>query len=225
MNEQPTPPYQQGYNPSPSPEQSFSEQVSDRVKLVIEAAERAAGGIIDDAEGQARKYLDASRARAEQIAAQRGREMSALADELVGYAETLKRQSEQLLSALDETKRRIDQTLAVETPPDERPPSVGPAFSANQGAQQAPPGQAAPAPVHHLTPVGRQAVSEASSQAGSFGSQGRGAGSSSSEQARLLATQMAVAGSSRAEIESRLQNELGIEGPGPMLDAILGREE
>jgi hypothetical protein len=36
---------------------------------------------------------------------------------------------------------------------------------------------------------------------------------------------MAVAGSSRPEIESRLRSEFGIDDAGPMLDAILGRED
>lgn len=64
------------------------------------------------------------------------------------------------------------------------------------------------APVHHLKPVEQPLAAPPSADG-----------------ARLLATQMAVAGSSRLEIESRLQTEFGIADAGPILDAILGRED
>jgi hypothetical protein len=50
-----------------------------RLATIVNAAERAAASVIDDAEAQARKHLDEARTRADRIVAERLRE---LADEL-----------------------------------------------------------------------------------------------------------------------------------------------
>lgn len=69
----------------------------------------------------------------------------------------------------------------------------------------------------HLQPVESPAHSESPSVIRSS--------SNDSPEARLLATQMAISGSSRAEIDACLRNELGVEDPEPLLDAILGLED
>jgi hypothetical protein len=52
---------------------------AERLAQIVDAAERAAAGVIDDAEEQARQHLEEARARADRIVAERLRE---LADEL-----------------------------------------------------------------------------------------------------------------------------------------------
>jgi hypothetical protein len=84
--------------------------------MIIEAAEQAATGIIEDADAQARRYIDASRQRADDLADERVRVMSDLTETLVRQAELVRRQSDELLSALDaarsELAGRIGQELA-----------------------------------------------------------------------------------------------------------------
>jgi len=52
---------------------------AERIAVIVEAAERAASSVIDDAEEQARHYLDEARAEADRIVAER---LRAVADEL-----------------------------------------------------------------------------------------------------------------------------------------------
>jgi hypothetical protein len=220
--------------------------------VIIEAAEKAAAGIIDDAEAQARNYLQESRVRADQIADQRAQEMSTLADALIERAEAVKRQSDELLRALDQAKLQVEERFrgeqaAISTPGSDPRPSPPLVREAPPEAEEPLPEQA---PVHHLKPVGQPSweaelppssepppvVTQApdlqppdsaepgGTKTGPPAPGARLAGTPPSDGARLLATQMAVAGSSRAEIEGRLRNEFGIHDAGPMLDAILGRE-
>jgi len=69
----------------------------------------------------------------------------------------------------------------------------------------------------HLRPVEAEAGSSPDGSAPTRGSAEAGA--------RLLATQMAVSGASRKEIAERLRSGLGIEDPGPLLEAVLGPED
>lgn len=197
--------------------------MSERIQLIIEAAERAAAGIIDDAEAQATQYLQESRRRADRIAAQRAGDMWALTDDLIARAEAVKRQSDDLVRALGQAKRGVAETLRADAGQLATPPEIAPWEPMPPAVEQAAPALAPdglrplepqpssaalsppPPPVRPATPVADDASRNPPS-----------------EGARLLATQMAVAGSSRAEIESRLQHEFGIRDTGPMLDAILG---
>jgi cell division septum initiation protein DivIVA len=226
MNEQPTPPNEAGQQPSRSPlTRDLAERVGERVKSIVEAAERTAAGIIEDAEAQAQKYLAESRAHADRAAAQRAQEMSALTDHLIDRTEAVKRQSNELLQVLDETKRRLDEAhgsaderahagAVAASPRAEPQPGPAPVQSgaADQPVAAARPASADPGLFQHLKAVEAQPRKEGQENRPSDG-------------ARLLTTQMAVAGSSRAEIERRLQSEFGIRDTGPMLDAILGEEE
>jgi hypothetical protein len=278
MNDQPTPPGASGESPElprQSPLQGSVATATTRIQVIIEAAEKAAAGIIDDAEAQARNYLEESRARADRIADQRAQEMSSLADALVERAEAVKRQSDVLLRALDEAKLQAEEKfhaegVAISPPRPEAPPE--PMSPVKPATPEVGEPAMEPAPVHHLKPVGQPPweselppsgappLSEAGPVTGSDSDAGpvdlggwgapteqpippqpsgeepgdslpphppgaRLSGVSPSDGARLLATQMAVAGSSRSEIEGRLRNEFGIDDAGPMLDAILGRED
>jgi hypothetical protein len=205
MNDQPTPSDAGQPTFRDSSTQGLAAQTGERVKGIIEAAERTAAAIVADAEAQARKQLAQARVQAERVAARRSEEIAALTGDLISRTEAVRRQSDELLQLLDEAQRRIGGVAQV--PLDTVPPA-----SERPAQSEEAPRSAGEQPTQHLRAVEPQP--------------GQGTQSNSPfDGARLLATQMAVAGSGRAEIDSRLRNEFGIEDPGPMLDAILGEEE
>lgn len=185
----------------PEPSSPLVAGTTERLAAIVEAAERAAVAVIDDAEAQARERLEQAEAEADRIAAERLAALSDLTDALVAQAESIREQSEQLLSSLAEAQRR----LADET----------------DGAAKAEPrGERARSP--HLTAV---APIEKSQDGNEAGAKRERADGGSSAGARLLATQMAVSGSSREEIETRLRDGFEIDDAAAILDAILGPEE
>ncbi len=200
---------------------------TERIEVIVSAAERAAAGIIADAEAQARRYLDESREQTDRALAERTRALAGVTESLVGEVEEIKRRLDDLIRALQS---------AVQDAGDGGPPSP----EANPGPPPVPPPSAAvqperPEPLHfpRLKPVESPAPppqppalgEPAPARPASFARRpGQGATAGGSSAARLLATQMAVAGSSRSEIEIRLRNEFGIDDAGPMLDVILGPE-
>jgi vacuolar-type H+-ATPase subunit H len=234
MEDQPTPPGGESFQ-TPQPASPLRESVTsagERIQVIIEAAEKAAAGIIEDADAQARRYIEASRQRADVLADERVRVMSDLTETLIRQAELVKRQSDELLTALDsargELASRVGQELSVGSPepapeppppapvPPEMPqqaprvPHLQPVESERPGLQAVEPGlgpapEPPPAPTPAPPPVNQP-----------------GRGPAASDGARLLAAQMAVAGSTRDEIETRLRDEFGIQDAAPILDGILG---
>jgi hypothetical protein len=95
----------------PPPEQAGPggavEPVGTRIESVLEAAERAATGIKQDAEEWAQRYLDESRRKADDMASARVQELSDLTDTLISRARAVAQQSDQLLAALDDVGRRL----------------------------------------------------------------------------------------------------------------------
>jgi hypothetical protein len=195
---------------------------TDRIQVIIEAAEKAAEGILEDAEAQARRYLAESRVRADRIADERARAMTDVTDALLERAESVKHQSDQLIAALDHAKLQIQERTAgeAEVRPLERQP------------EPIRPSEADPPPrVPHLKPVEPEPAPERPADPFQRPPQEPFAARRRSEEApppappaRLVAMQMAVAGKSRAEIERRLREEFGIDDAGEMLDGILGPE-
>lgn len=101
---------------SESPEQGEQAQedrgsgagsVGTRIESILDAAERAAAGIREDAQEWARHYAEESRRRADEAAAERIKEISALTDGLINRARSVAQQSDELISALDEAGRRV----------------------------------------------------------------------------------------------------------------------
>ena len=84
--------------------------VGSRVESVLEAAERAAVGIRQDAEEWARRYLEESRRKADDLASERVQELSSLTEALMNRARAVAQQSDALLSALDDAGRRLVST-------------------------------------------------------------------------------------------------------------------
>ncbi len=178
----------------PAPPQPLATSTAERIGAIVEAAERAAVAVIDDAEKQARQHLDEARAEADRIVDDRLSSLTSLTDALVAQAESIRAEAEQLVSRLEEAKRRL---------------------AAGEELDWEEPGETAePERSSHLSAVAP--VDDAGEAA--EGERGTPAG------ARLLATQMAVSGSSREEIEARLRNGFEIEDTASILDAILGPE-
>ena len=169
-----------------------------RLEAIVEAAEKAAEGVIDDAEIQARRYLAQARAEADRLAANRVDEVSELVDSLLGQALSLRQEAERLQATLEEARSRFDGGQGGDEPRQPR------------GFDEIEEPEDARAP--RLRAVAEeQAPLDSSSRSDSAG-------------ARLLATQMAISGSSREEIAHRLRNGFEIEDANAILDAILGPE-
>ncbi len=148
MEDEPRQPGGEGQSPdSGLPLRESVSSAGERIQVIIEAAEKAAAGIIEDADAQARRYIEASRRRADSLAEERVRVMSDLTDTLIRQAEIVRRQSDELLGALDsargELASRIGQELSAGT-------GGAAEISAPQPEQPAPP-QAPRVP--HLQPV------------------------------------------------------------------------
>ncbi|HSS34573.1 MAG TPA: hypothetical protein VLL27_14965 [Solirubrobacterales bacterium] len=194
---------------------------AERLAAIVEAAERAATQVIDDAEAQARRYLAEARAEADGILAERLGALGEQTDSLIAQAEEIRQRSERLLDALTAAKARLDAEAGaagdagadlsdglrpgarnhlIAVPAEEPLPAPAPAPEQPlPPEQQLPPEPLPPEPasLHQDSPAG----------------------------ARLLATQMAVSGNSREEIAARLRNGFRIEDTDAILDAILGPEE
>lgn len=171
-----------------------------RLEAIVEAAERAAASVIDDAEGQARQYLAQARVEADRIAEGRFGELSDQFEALIDQAASLRREAERLQTALEEAQARIAQEPAA-------------ALQPREPEQLREDERSAQPQVPRL-----RAVAE-SEQPAPDADRADAAG------ARLLATQMAVSGSSREEIDARLRNGFKIVDTSGILDAILGPED
>jgi hypothetical protein len=180
-------------------QQDLRATTAERLEAIVEAAERAAEGVIDDAEVQARRYLAQARDEADRVAEGRVAELSDLVDSLLGQAAVLSREAERLQASLEAAKTSMEGAERSQRP--ERP--------------EGPPGEEAAGPVPPLL----RAVGEPEPDPMEGARRNDAAG------ARLLATQMAVSGCSREEIELRLRNGFEIDDAEAILDAILGPED
>jgi hypothetical protein len=126
-------------DPSSSPRPP-APSAGEHIRAVIEAAERAAESIIDDAEAQARRLLaSADRGTAERLAA-----VSDRIDELFDQAEKIRDRAERLAASLERARRELDPAPpSTETPrvahlkavePDEQPDDAGARLLATQMA-------------------------------------------------------------------------------------------
>jgi vacuolar-type H+-ATPase subunit H len=184
----------------PAPQQTLAASTAERIGAIVEAAEKAAVTVIDDAEAQARRHLEQAEAEADRLVAERLDSLAELTDSLTTQAETIRGESERLLATLEEAKRRLSAAGApLPAAPEPAPES--------------------PARTNHLSAVAPVEIDPGAGSSDEAGERRTPAG------ARLLATQMAVSGSSREEIEARLRVGFEIEDTGAILDAILGPED
>ncbi len=75
--------------PRPLAEGAIAPEVSRRVSSILDAVEREAGQLRDDAREEARRYLESSRRRADSLVAERQRRIAELSNEIVGKAEAV----------------------------------------------------------------------------------------------------------------------------------------
>lgn len=169
---------------------------AERLEAIVEAAERAAESVIDDAEAQARRYLAQAREQADRQADDRVAELAELLDSLLGQAATLRHEAERLQTTLEAAKSKLE--------------GEGGEWPESEPQLEAPDPPQPEAP--RLRAIDGSDAEEDSKRADASG-------------ARLLATQLAVSGSSREEIELRLRNGFQIEDTDAILDAILGPED
>lgn len=166
-----------------------------RLEAIVEAAERAAEGVIDDAEAQARRYLAQAQAEADRLAEGRADEYADLFDSLLGQVLSLRQEAERLQATLEEAQARFE---GREEPEESE---IRDEFEEPEEVE---------------APRLRAVVDEQAPEAQRARSDSAGA--------RLLATQMAISGSSREEIARRLRSGFEIEDADAILDAILGSE-
>ncbi|HEX6782681.1 MAG TPA: hypothetical protein VF125_11725 [Solirubrobacterales bacterium] len=172
-----------------------------RLEAIVEAAERAAASVIDDAEGEARRYLTQAREDADRLADRRSAELAETVDSLVVQAISLRHEAERLQASLEAAKARIAGAEDLPAPA----PAERPLEELREAPRLRAVDTAAPAPAPDPPP---QVEATRADPAG----------------ARLLAAQMAVSGSSREEIAQRLRSGFEIEDADAILDAILGPE-
>ncbi|HET7455635.1 MAG TPA: hypothetical protein VFJ76_08945 [Solirubrobacterales bacterium] len=123
----------------PKKQKELRATTAERLEAIVEAAERAAESVIDDAETQARRYLAQARAEADRLAEGRVEDLSELVDALLGQAISLRREAERLQGTLEEAKARIDPQGPGE-PADPAPASEVPRLRAVGGPEEpAPP--------------------------------------------------------------------------------------
>jgi vacuolar-type H+-ATPase subunit H len=103
---------------------------AERLEAIVEAAERAAEGVIDDAEAQARQYLAQARSEADRLSAGRLEEVSGLIDSLLGQANSLREQAERLQATLEAAGARIGDAGAEPSSPTPVEPPQAPRLRA-----------------------------------------------------------------------------------------------
>ncbi|HVD40273.1 MAG TPA: hypothetical protein VNC16_04635 [Solirubrobacterales bacterium] len=81
---------------------------AERLEAIVEAAERAAEGVIDDAETQARRYLAQARAEAHRMAVGQAGDLGDLIETLLAQAVSLRQEAERLQATLEEAKQRVE---------------------------------------------------------------------------------------------------------------------
>ncbi|HET7506824.1 MAG TPA: hypothetical protein VFJ53_00550 [Solirubrobacterales bacterium] len=101
----------------PKKQKELRATTAERLEAIVEAAERAAASVIDDAEAQAHRYLAQARAEADRAAEGRMEELSDLVDTLLGQAISLRREAERLQATLEEAQSRIDPEPAPQEVP------------------------------------------------------------------------------------------------------------
>ena len=183
--------------PHRSPTAAGESSTAERLAAIVDAAERAAVQVIDDAEEEARRHLERGQSRPtdRRRAARRARRADRLADRPGG--------------------RRSAAS------PSAWPPHCRASAPPSAPARRRRPARATQPDSARASDRGRPGRRPRGAEPTELRPERRG----SAAGARLLATQMAVSGSSREEIEARLRNGFEIEDTAAILDAILGPED
>lgn len=207
-------------SPGPSPSvQVTMNQMTDQLQTVIDAAERAAAAIRQDAEEQARRHLAEAQRKADRLTAERVRLIAQLTDDLLLHAGTVREQSEVMVDSLETAIRAV--TKKLDEPPE--------ALVQEPAAMPAPTFSPSPEPVIEAlspppappTTLPSQPLATQESEAQESGAQ-PAVPMGFSQDALLQATRLAVSGADRATIATMLRNDYGITDPTPVVDRVLG---
>ena len=204
-------------DPSSAPT-SLRSSISDaaqRIDEVVQAAERVAVELQEDARREAEQYLQERRQDADRLVAERTGTLSELSQSLVRQVEELSEQSRALASRVDQIAGEFRSVLDQGFEPS-RPE---PARIAIPDAPATPDEPAAPD-----EPLAADFEPQFDSEAEAVAEEGEATASAAPEEALLRATQMAISGRSRPEIAEQLRSEFGLEDPEPLLDQVLGPE-
>lgn len=238
--------------PSPSI-QAMMSQMTERMQLVIDAAERAAEAIRYDAEEQAARHLAEAQRKADRLTAERIGMIAELTDDLLFHAGQVREHSEQMVKSLEDAIESVSGKLEVAMPPEpthleggvgsggpERPPApleespVHPPMPPEVAPEPFEPLEVEPPPPEP-PPYEAEIAAAPETQPEpepaplpappSDPSPVRTLrGTPISQEALLHATRLAVAGNEREEIATTLRDDFGIEDPDPVLDRVLGAE-
>jgi vacuolar-type H+-ATPase subunit H len=99
-------------------------EAAERIEAIVEAAERAAGSVIDDAEERARRCLVEAEVEADRLVSDRLASLSELSGDLLTEAEATRRQAESLIAALEEARAELGVDSGQEPEPAESPRRV-----------------------------------------------------------------------------------------------------
>jgi hypothetical protein len=192
-----------------------------RATAIMETVERAATGILDEAEEEARRYVEDSRRRAEEEAAERLGAATDLANGLVERAERLRGELDGLIEALGTARVRLEETLEPRTdapaPAPPAPIAEPPRFDPDPPPAEAQGPGLWPVPEPEPDPDPGPEPQESEEIARSPESR-----SLSDSGARLLATQMAMAGNDREAVAAHLEREMPAADVIRILDAVFG---
>ncbi len=200
-------------SPGPSPSvQVTMNQMTDQLQTVIDAAERAAAAIRQDAEEQARRHLAEAQQKADRLTAERVRLIAQLTDDLLRHAGTVREQSEVMVDSLETAIRAVTRKLDEPTGAPLQDPATTPGPTSNPAPQAVI--EAMPVPAPTTSPAQPHSMREVEPEpAVPMGF---------SQDALLQATRLAVSGADRETIEMALRNDYGIDDPTPVVDRVLG---
>ncbi|MGN6217315.1 MAG: hypothetical protein ACTHN7_10240 [Solirubrobacterales bacterium] len=118
-------------------QQDLRATTAERLEAIVEAAERAAESVIDDAEAQARRYLAQARAEADREAEDRLGAVADSLDSLLVQAVSLRQEAERLQAALEAAKAKFEGEGPHQA--SERPPQPeAPRLRAVEGSERGP---------------------------------------------------------------------------------------
>lgn len=221
------------------------------VQRIVEAAERTAMQIREEAEAEAQRYLEEYKRRVDKLVSERVQ----LTDTLAEQTGRIKEQYDRFLAALDGALQKVGEIAGngqseldphesarryaaeSEAPPLGPDPLAPPERSASPAGSRDPEpeyDEPAPSRLPRWRPKARAQAeaAETSVPAEPADREHRGAPPETTRGGyrprpaakgeRLLAMQMLAAGESRAEIERRLQDEFGMPDPATLIDELLG---
>jgi len=88
-------------------QQELRATTAERLEAIVEAAERAAESVIDDAEEQARRHLAQARAEADRVGEGKASGIGELLETLLGQAIALRQEAERLQATLEAAQAQL----------------------------------------------------------------------------------------------------------------------